>query len=68
MRLNSTRFIDLKMRSDFNKIKTLHLCSNFLLMMNHRKKLKYYMINIKVDKACRATDDTMKKSYSLNKI
>ena len=68
MRLNSTRFIDLKMKSDFDKIKMLRLYSDFSLIVNHRKDLKYYMINIKVDKTCRAIDDTMKKDYFLNKI
>ena len=68
MRLNSIRLIDLKIRSDFNKIKMLHLCNNLSFMMNHREDLKYYMINIKVDKASRALDNTMKKNCSLNKI
>ena len=68
MRLNSTRFTDLKMRSDFNKIKMLRLCSDLSLIINHWKDLKYCMINIKVDKVCRAIDDTIKKYFSLNKI
>ena len=68
MQLNSTRLIDLKMKSNFNKIKMLYLCNDLPLMMNHRKNLKYCMINMKVDKAYRAIDDTMKKDYFLNKI
>ena len=32
------------------------------------KNLKYCMINMKIDKACRAINDMMKKNYSLNKI
>ena len=61
MQLNSTRFIDLKMRLNFNKIKILRLCNNLSLIINYQKDLKYYIINIKVNKACRAIDDTMKK-------
>ena len=68
MRLNSTKFIDLKMRSDFDKIKMLRLYSDLPLIINHRKDLKYCMINIKVDKVCRMIDDTMNKDYFLNKI
>ena len=68
MRLNSTRFIDLKIKLNFNKIEILRLCSDFSLMMNHWKNLKYCMINMKIDKACRAIDDTIKKDYFLNKI
>ena len=68
MRLNSTRFIDLKMRSDFNKIKMMCLCNDFPFMINHRKDLKCYIINMKVNKTCRAVDGTMKKDCSLNKI
>ena len=61
MRLNSTQFIDLKMKLNFNKIRILHLCSDLSFIINHRKNLKYCIINMKVDKACRAIDDTMKK-------
>ena len=68
MRLNSTRFIDLKIKLDFDKIKMLRLCSDLSLMINHRKNLKYHMINIKVDKSYRAADDIMKKNYFLHKI
>ena len=68
MWLNSTRFIDLKIRSDFDKIRILRLRNDFSLMINNRKDLKYYIINMKVDKVCRAIDDTMKKNYFLNKI
>ena len=68
MQLNSTRFIDLKMRSNFNKIKMLRLYNDFSLMINHRKKLKYRIINMKVDKAYRATDNIKKKYCFLNKI
>ena len=68
MQLNPTRLIDLKMKLSFDKTKMLRLCSNLSLMMNHRKNLKYCMINIKVDKTCRATDDTIKKNYFLNNI
>ena len=68
MRLNSTRFIDLKMKLNFNKIKILRLCSDLPLIINHRKNLKYCIINIKVDKIYRAIDDMIKKNYSLNKI
>ena len=68
MRLNSTRFIDLKMKLNFNKIKMLRLCNDLSFMINHRKNSKYCMINIKVDKACRAIDDTMKNFFFLNKI
>ena len=56
------------MRSNFNKIKILRLCSNLSLITNHQTDLKYYMINMKVDKACRAIDDIMKKNCFLNKI
>ena len=55
------------MKLNFDKIKILRLCSDLSLIINHRKDLKYYVINIKVDKACRAIDDTMKKNYFLNK-
>ena len=68
MRLNSTRLIDLKMKLNFNKIKMMRLCSDLSFIINHRKNLKYYMINMKVDKVYRAIDDTIKKDYSLNKI
>ena len=68
MRLNSTRLIDLKMKSTFNKIRMLRLCNNLSFIMNYQKDLKYYMINMKIDKVCRAIDDTIKKNYSLNKI
>ena len=68
MRLNWIQFINLKMKSDFDKIKILRLYSNLLFIMNYRKNLKYCIINMKVDKACRATDDRMKKKYFLNKI
>ena len=68
MRLNSTRFINLKMILNFDKIKILRLCSDLSFMMNHRKKLKYHMINMKIDKTCRTIDDIMKKDYFLNKI
>ena len=37
------------------------------LMMNHQKDLKYYIINMKVDKAYRAINN-IKKNYFLNKI
>ena len=68
MRLNSTRFIDLKMKLNFDKIRMLRLCSDLSFMMNHQKDLKYCMINIKVDKTCRAINGTMKKNCFLNKI
>ena len=68
MRLNSIQLIDLKMKLDFNKIKMLRLCNNLSFIMNHRKDLKYYIINMKVDKVYRAIDDTMKKNCFLNKI
>ena len=68
MQLNSTRLIDLKMRSDFNKIKMLRLCSNLSFIINHQQDLKYCIINMKVDKVCRAIDDMMKKNCFLNKI
>ena len=68
MRLNSIRFIGLKMKLNFNKIKMLRLCSNLSLRMNHQKDLKYCIINMKIDKACRAINDTMKKDCFLNKI
>ena len=68
MRLNSNRFINLKMKLNFNKIKMLRLCNDLSFIMNYRKNLKYYMINIKVDKVYRAIDDTMKKNCFLNKI
>ena len=68
MRLNSTRFIDLKMKLNFNIIRILHLCNDFPFMMNYRKDLKYCIINIKVDKTCHEADYTIKKDYSLNKI
>ena len=61
MQLNSTRLINLKMRSDFNKIRMLRLYSNLSLITNHRKDLKFYMINMKVDKTYRAIDDIIKK-------
>ena len=56
------------MKSNFNKIKMLRLCNNFSLIMNYQKDLKYCIINIKIDKACRAIDDKIKKDYFLNKI
>ena len=68
MQLNLIQFIDLKMRSDFNKIRILRLCSDLSFIINHWKDLKYYMINMKIDKACRAINDTMEKYYFLNKI
>ena len=68
MQLNSTRFIDLKMKSNFNKIKILRLYSDLSFIMNYRKDLKYYMINMKVDKIYRAIDDIIKKNCFLNKI
>ena len=68
MRLNSTRFINLKMKLNFNKIKMLRLCSDLSLIMNYRKNLKYCIINMKVDKVYRAIDDTIKKNCFLNKI
>ena len=68
MRLNSTRLIDLKMKSNFKKIKMLRLYNDLSFIMNHRKDLKYCIINMKIDKACRAIDDTMKKNCLLNKI
>ena len=61
MRLNSTRLIDLRLKSNFNKIRILRLCDDFSFMMNHQKNLKYYMINMKVNKTCRAIDDMIKK-------
>ena len=61
MRLNSTRLINLKMKLNFNKTKMLRLCSDFSFMMNYQKDLKYCMINMKVDKACRTIDDVIKK-------
>ena len=68
MQLNSTRLIDLKMISDFDKIKMLRLCNDLSLMMNYRKDLKYCMINMKVDKTCHAIDNMIKKACSLDKI
>ena len=68
MQLNSIRFINLKMKLNFDKIKMLRLCSNLSLMINYWKDLKYYMINMKIDKACRTIDDIMKKDCFLNKI
>ena len=57
-----------KNKLNFNKIKTLRLCSNLSFMMNYRKNLKYCIINIKIDKVCRAIDDIMKRNCFLNKI
>ena len=68
MQLNSTQLIDLKMKTDFYKIEILCLCKNLPLIMNHRKDLKCCLINIKIDKSCRAIDDRMKKNWVLNKI
>ena len=68
MRLNSTRFIDLKIKLDFDKIKMLHLCNDLSLIMNYRKDLKYCKINIKTDKTYCAINDMMKKNCFLNKI
>ena len=68
MRLNSTRFIDLKMRSNFNRIKMLRLCNDLSFMINHRKDWKYCMMNMKVDKVCCTINNTMKKNCFLNKI
>ena len=68
IQLNSIRLIDLKMRSNFNKIRMLRLCTDLSFMMNHQKNLKYCMINMKVNKACRVIDNMMKKNYFLNKI
>ena len=68
IRLNSIRLIDLKIKLNFNKIKMLRLCSDLSFIINYWKDLKYYMINIKVDKAYRAIDDIMKKNCFSNKI
>ena len=68
MQLNSIQFIDLKIKLNFNKIEILCLCSNLSLIINYWKDLKYCMINMKIDKACRATDDMMRKNRFLNKI
>ena len=68
MQLNSTQFIDLKMRLDFDKIRMLRLYSDLLFMINYRKNLKYCIINMKIDKVYRAIDDIMTKNYFLNKI
>ena len=56
------------MKLNFDKIKMLRLCNNFSLMMNYRKDLKYLIIDMKIDKVCRAIDDIMKKNYFLYKI
>ena len=61
MQLNSIRFIDLKIKSNFDKIKILCLCNDLSLMINHRENLVYRIINMKVDKVYRAIDNTMKK-------
>ena len=68
MQLNRIRLIDLKIKLKFNTIKMLRLYSNLPFKMNHRKDLKYNMINMKIDKAYSAIDNTMKKNYSLNKF
>ena len=61
MQLNSNQFINLKMKLNFNKIKILRLCNDLSFMINYRKILKYCIINMKVDKTCRAINDIMKK-------
>ena len=61
MRLNLTQLINLKLKLNFDKIKRLRLCSNLSFIMNHRENLKYYIINMKVDKACCTIDDMIKK-------
>ena len=68
MRLNSTRLFNLKIKINFDKIKMLRSCSDLSLMMNYQKDLKYCIINMKIDKTCRAIDDMMKKNYFLNEI
>ena len=68
MRLNSIWLIDLKMKSNFDKIKMLSLCSDFPFIINHWKDLRYYMINMKIDKASCAIDNMIKKNCFLNKI
>ena len=65
---NSNRSTVFKMNVNLNKIQILCLCNDLSLTINHRKDLKYYIINMKVDKTCRAIDDTMKKNNFLNKI
>ena len=45
----------------------LRLWSDLSFVINHRKHLKYYMINMKIDKVYRAIDDIMKKNCFLNK-
>ena len=68
MQLNSIRFIDLKMKLDFDKIKMLRLCNDLSLMMNYQKDLKSCIINMKVDKTYHAIDDIIKKDCLFNKI
>ena len=68
MQLNLTELIDLKIKLNFNKIKMLRLCNDFSFMMNHREDLKYCIINMKIDKVYRATNNTIKKNCFWNKI
>ena len=56
------------MKLNFNEFKILRLCSDFPFMMNHRKNVKYYIINTKIDKICRAIDNMIKENCFLNKI
>ena len=57
-----------KININLNKIWILYLCSDFPFTMTHQTNLKYYIINMKVDKTCRAIDDMMKKNDFLNSI
>ena len=65
---NSDRSIIFKININLNKIQILCLCNDLPFMINHRKNLKYYIINMKVDKTYRAIDDIMKKNNFLNNI
>ena len=58
----------LKTNVNLNEIQMLYLCNHLSLTMNHRKNLKYYIINMKVNKTCRAINDIMKKNDFLNNI
>ena len=68
MRFNLNRSIDVKMNSNFYKIRMLRLCNNFPSIIEHRNNLNYWMINVEIDKTCRKFNDKIKKNCSLNKF
>ena len=68
MWFNLNRSINVKINSNFYKIRMLRLCNNLSSMIKHQNDLNYRMINVEVNKACRKFDDRMKKNCSLNKL